>query len=286
MGCCGNKAVAVSTPASKNTLLASQTAVEPAKEEIHGKELTDSVVTLAPYFRIKDLEAFKKIWQEDYKNFAHKEDCVHYAFCFTNDDRAHCREAYPNAEMVLQHLADVDAPLKAVLDGPAELERLEVYGPEAEVDKLRDALSPLGCLFYVAEWGNRLAKPAMDNDSVCHLYPYFKLRQPEEFRKIWYNAFPDTKANQESEKSHQYAFTFEPTANVASCRESYGDADGVLLHLKNVDTPLKAVLNGPAELMRLEIHAPASEVEKLKPALGPLGCQFFITEWGFRNAVK
>jgi len=176
--------------------------------------------------------------------------------------------------------------LKAVLDGPAELERLEVHGPKAEIDKLRGALSPLGCLFYVAEWGNRPAKPAMDNDTVCHLYPYFKLKQPEEFRKIWCNAFPDTKAKQDAEKSHQYAFSFEPTANVASCRESYGDAEGILLHLKNVDTPLKAVLNGPAELLRLEVHAPASEVEKLKPALEPLGCQFFITEWGFRNAVK
>jgi len=247
--------------------------------------LTDMAVTLSPYFKIKDVDNFKSIWQEDYKNFAHKEDCVHYAFCFTDDNRAHCREAYPNAEKVLQHLADVDKPLKAVLDGPAELERLEVHGPKAEVDKLRDALSPLGCLFYVTEWGNRLAKPAMENDTVCHLYPYFKLKQPEKFKQIWYDAFPDTIANQEAEKSHQYAFSFEPTADVASCRESYGDAEGILLHLKNVDTPLKAVLDGPAELLRLEVHAPASEIEKLKPALAPLGCQFFTTGWGFRNAV-
>merc|ERR1711934_616031 len=129
------------------------------------------------------------------------------------------REAYPNAEKVLQHLADVDSPLKAVLDGPAELERLEVHGPKVEVDKLRDALSPLGCLFYVTQWGFRPAKPAMENDTVCHLYPYFKLKQPEEFKKIWYDAFPETKANMEAEKSHQYAFSFESTADVASCRE-------------------------------------------------------------------
>merc|ERR1711959_451212 len=83
----------------------------------------------------------------------------------------------------------------------------------------------------------------------------------------------------------QYAFSFESTADVASCRESYGDAEGILLHLKNVDIPLNAVLNGPAELLRLEVHAPASEIEKLKPALEPLGCQFFATGWGFRNAV-
>jgi hypothetical protein len=284
MGCSSSKNVAAPAPASTNTLLPRNVA-KAETTRIEPRDLTDMVVTLAPYFKIKDMDKFKSIWQEDYKNFAHKEDCVHYAFCFTNDNRAHCREAYPNAEKVLQHLADVDSPLKAVLDGPAELERLEVHGPKVEVDKLRDALSPLGCLFYVTEWGNRPSKPAMENDTVCHLYPYFKLKQPEEFKKIWYGAFPETKANQEAEKSHQYAFSFESTADVASCRESYGDAEGILLHLKNVDVPLKAVLNGPADLLRLEVHAPASEIEKLKPALEPLGCQFFTTGWGFRNAV-
>lgn len=64
------------------------------------------------------------------------------------------------------------------------------------------------------------------------------------------------------------------------------DADGILLHLKNVDAPLKTVLSASADLLRLEVHAPAAEIEKLKPALGPLGCQFFATEWGFRNAVR
>lgn len=248
-------------------------------------ELTDGVVTLAPYFKIKDMDKFVSIWQEDYANFAHKEDCVHYAFCFSDDGRAHCREAYPNAEAVIQHLADVDVPLNAVLNGPADLERLEVHGPAAEIDKLREPLGAMGCLFYVTEWGNRVAKPAMDEDTVCHLYPYFQLQQPDVFKQIWYDAWPATKANQAAEKSHQYAFSFEDTANVASCRESYGDADGILLHLQNVDAPLNAVLNGPAQLLRLEVHAPASEIEKLRPALDPLGCEFFTTGWGFRNAV-
>ena len=72
---------------------------------------------------------------------------------------------------------------------------------------------------------------------------------------------------------------------MAACRESYGDAEGVLCHLGNVDVPLKAVLAGPADLDHLEVHGPASEIEKLKPALGPLGAQFFVTGWGFRNAT-
>ena len=34
-----------------------------------------------------------------------------------------------------------------------------------------------------------------------------------------------------------------------------------------------------------QVHAPPAECEKLEKDLGPLGAQFFKTEWGFRNAV-
>lgn len=246
--------------------------------------LEDSVVTICPYFQLNDAAKFKEIWQEDYKNFAHKSDCVHYSFGFTEDGRAHCREAYTSAETVLQHLGDVDTPFNAVLDGPAVLERLEVHGPKSEIDKLIEPLTPFGCKFFVSEWGFRPQKPAMEFDSVCHVYPYFTLKNPDEFKKIWRDAYPATKAAAVAEKSHQYSFSFENN-EVASCRESYGDADAILLHLQNVDTPLKAVLDGPAELMRLEVHGPKAECEKLQEALGPLGCIFFHTEWGFRNAA-
>ena len=246
--------------------------------------LEDSTVTLCPYFKVKDLAKFKEIWKAAYDPFAHKEDCVHYSFGFTEDGmRAHCREAYTSAKTALQHLADVDAALKAVLDGPAELERLEVHGPKAEIDQLIEPLTPFGCKFFVCEWGFRPAKPAMDPDTVVHLYPYFGMKDAAEFKQIWGDAYPATKAAAEEEKSHQYAFSFEG-ATAASCREAYGDAAGVLTHLTNVDGPLKAVLDGPADLARLEVHGPQSEVDKLKEALSPLGCIFYVTDWGFRNA--
>ena len=75
--------------------------------------LDDTTVTLAPYFKVKDLGKFKEIWKAAYDPFAHKDDCVHYSFGFTEDGtRAHCREAYTSAKTALQHLADVDAALK------------------------------------------------------------------------------------------------------------------------------------------------------------------------------
>merc|ERR1712159_76448 len=220
--------------------------------------LEDNTVTLAPYFTVHDVDKFKAIWRADYAQFAHKEDCVHYAFTFSDDNHAHCREAYINAAAVLQHLTDVDAPLKAVLDpAVAKLDKLEVHGPAAELDQLREALDPLGAAFYTCEWGFRPAHEAMAEDTVVHLYPYFRMKDVAEFKRIWGDAYAATK----------------------------GAAEAVLLHLGNVDVPLKAVLDGPADLDHLEVHGPATEIEKLKPALGPLGAQFFVTGWGFRNAT-
>ena len=57
---------------------------------------------------------------------------MHYSFGFTDDGRAHCREAYKDAAACLQHLADVDTPLNAVLDGPAELASLEATSPSPQ----------------------------------------------------------------------------------------------------------------------------------------------------------
>ena len=205
------------------------------------------------------------------EHFAHRSDCVHYSFGFTADGHAHCREAYVSAEAVLQHLADVDSPLKAVLDGPADLERLEVHGPKAEIDKLREPLAPFSCKFFVSEWGFRQERPALAYDTVCHLYPYFTLKQPDEFKRIWRDAYSATQASAEAEKSYQYSFSFE-NDEVASCREAYEDAEGILLHLSNVDAPLKAVLAESAELLRLEVHGPEAECSKLQEALSPLGC--------------
>eukprot|EP00658_Telonema_sp_P-2_P079947 TRINITY_DN7869_c0_g1_i2.p1 TRINITY_DN7869_c0_g1~~TRINITY_DN7869_c0_g1_i2.p1 ORF type:complete len:385 (+),score=132.37 TRINITY_DN7869_c0_g1_i2:67-1221(+) len=249
-----------------------------------------SCVTLAPYFKVKNMDEFKKIWQADYAEFKNKQSCVHYAFGFTDDGRAHCREAYTDAAACLQHLADVDTPLEAVLDPEiAELERLEVHGPAEELEKLKEALTPLGALFFTAEWGFRPEMPEMAEDTVIHLYPYFKMKEGRvsDFKAVWKAAYSGTRAAAADEKSHQYVFSFDEPNSTASCREAYGDADGVLLHLQNVGVPLGAVVaeDGPSTLQKLELHGPAAELDKLKPTFDPLGAEYFCTEWGFRNAV-
>ena len=65
-------------------------------------------------------------------------------------------------------------------------------------------------------------------------------------------------------------------------REGYVSADAVLAHLQNVDAELKAAL-AISDIVRLEVHGPAAEVDKLRGPLAGLKPQWFTLGLGFRR---
>ena len=117
-------------------------------------------------------------------------------------------------------------------------------------------------------------------DSCCTLVPYFQVHegQLESFKALGPKFVEKTR--QEAGCVH-YAFSF--SGDVAHCREGYADADAVLAHLQNVGELLGEALK-LARITRLEVHAPASEVEKLRGPLASLAPQFFVLEPGIRRA--
>lgn len=76
-----------------------------------------------------------------------------------------------------------------------------------------------------------------------------------------------------------YGFSFH--GSVVHCREGYQDAAGLLSHLDNVGTILDEALT-ISQLIRLEIHAPETELPTLREHLAHLEPQFFCLEYGFR----
>jgi hypothetical protein len=58
------------------------------------------------------------------------------------------------------------------------------------------------------------------------------------------------------------------------CREGYNNAEGVLAHLDNVGALLAEMLT-MADLTRVEVHGPATELEKLKKPLAHLNSAWF-----------
>jgi quinol monooxygenase YgiN len=113
----------------------------------------DTVCTLVPYFQVKpgQLAAFKAGVPAYVERTKSEKGCAHYAFSF-DGDTAHCREGYDDAAALLAHLDNVGALLKETLK-IADIARLEVHGPAAEIDKLRAPLAGLKPQFFVLEPG-------------------------------------------------------------------------------------------------------------------------------------
>lgn len=116
-------------------------------------------------------------------------------------------------------------------------------------------------------------------DTVCTLVPYFTVQEGklEEFKALGEQMVERTKS--ESDVCF-YGFSF--SGQRAHCREGYQGAAGILAHLENVDELLKKAL-GIASLDLLEVHGPASELEKLKEPLKGLNPTYFAMETGFRR---
>ena len=108
-------------------------------------------VSLHPYFKVHPgkLEALKAAFPAFIEKTTNEEKNLFYGFTI-NGDEIFCREAYSDAEGLLAHLDNVGAMLAEALT-IADLTRLEVHGPAAELDKLRGALAHLDPIWFVGD---------------------------------------------------------------------------------------------------------------------------------------
>jgi quinol monooxygenase YgiN len=132
-----------------------------------------------------------------------------------------------------------------------------------------------------AEPANQKEKIMATEDKCCSIVPYFKVSEEnqEKFRAICKKCVEQTRSE---DRCLYYGFSF--SGDLANCREAYADAQGLLIHLENVDSLLQAALK-ISELVRLEVHGPESELAKLRGPLAGLNPQFFTLEYGFRKII-
>lgn len=115
----------------------------------------DTCCTLAPYFKVHEgqLENFKQGCAAFVERTSTEPGCMFYAFTF-DGDVAHCREGYESADALLAHLDNVGDLLQEALK-IADLTRLEVHAPEAQLESLRGPLGQLNPRFFALESGFR-----------------------------------------------------------------------------------------------------------------------------------
>ena len=116
----------------------------------------------------------------------------------------------------------------------------------------------------------------MDPAKTVSIHPYFKVNEGklEEFKALLPQFIEKTKTE---EACLFYDFTIN--GDIVFCREAYIGGQGAFDHLTNVDPLLKQALE-ISELIRLELHGSAEELELLREPLCPLNPEWFIFDSG------
>jgi hypothetical protein len=112
-----------------------------------------NVVSIHPYFKAHPakLAEFKAAMPAFVEKAAGESKNLYYEFT-CNGDEIFCREGYVGAEGVLTHLDNVGALLGEALK-IADITRLEIHGPEEELEKLKRPLAHLNPAWFVSECG-------------------------------------------------------------------------------------------------------------------------------------
>jgi len=115
----------------------------------------DTCCTIVPYFEIPEdqLDAFRALVEQFVAKTQSEDGCLYYGFSFDGLE-AHCREGYVNADALLHHLDNVGDILEQALQ-ISELTGLEIHGPAAELEKLREPLADLPAQYFTLEYGFR-----------------------------------------------------------------------------------------------------------------------------------
>jgi quinol monooxygenase YgiN len=117
------------------------------------------------------------------------------------------------------------------------------------------------------------------NHTAVSLHPYFKVHpgKLDAARALLPRFVEQTRSEP---GCLYYGFTLD--GDTVFCREAYRDAEAALAHLQNVGTLLAEMLQH-SELVRLELHGPAAELEKLAVPLADLKPAWFVCECGLER---
>ena len=111
------------------------------------------------------------------------------------------------------------------------------------------------------------------------IHPYFKIHEGrmDDFKSL-INKFIESTSSEET--CLYYDFTISD--DIAFCREAYVDGDAVLAHLANVGAHIEAS-GAFSDMIKLEMHGPAEELDKLRGPLADLPITYFVHVGGVQR---
>jgi hypothetical protein len=112
--------------------------------------------------------------------------------------------------------------------------------------------------------------------TTVSLHPYFK---PHEGKLADFIAKMPAFIERTRSEERVLFYDFTVCGEIVFCREAYVGGEGALHHLENVGDLLGEALS-MAELVRLEVHGSAAELDKMREPLKDLPVQWFVLEVG------
>ena len=115
--------------------------------------------------------------------------------------------------------------------------------------------------------------------NVVSVHPYFKVHPGK--LDLFKAALPAFVAKAATEEKNLY-YDFTINGDEVFCREAYEGAAGFLAHLALVGPMLPELLK-LADIIRLEVHGPATELAQLQGPLAEMKPVWFVYECGVKR---
>jgi len=241
----------------------------------------DTTLGIMMYWEVHDIDAFLRSCQR-IRDIVKRAPGVKY-YGFSMDGKvAVSKEGHANVASYMLHLRNVQEHWFEAMSA-ATMTNMEAHGPKEQVDQLEDTLKDLlsshwayadGAFFMPSKYEAHLAQASrlIADDTLCVLV-YWDIRNYSKFLA----GVKDFQALTKQEERVKY-YGFCLNGSKAICREGYDCAEGFLEHLQNVDGPLKAAME-VSDVVRVEVHGPAVEVDKLREPLKSFPAVF----WPYPN---
>ena len=112
-----------------------------------------NVVSIHPYFKIHEgkVEEVKRLLPEFVAKVENEDLCLYYNFTL-NGDQLYCREGYVGAAGALAHVENVGPELDKLF-ALVEITRIEVHGPSADLEKLKEPFAELNPTWWEYQTG-------------------------------------------------------------------------------------------------------------------------------------
>lgn len=119
----------------------------------------------------------------------------------------------------------------------------------------------------------------MSPHTTVSIHPYF---QPHEGKLAEFIAGMPAFIERTRSETGVLFYDFTVCDGIVFCREAYVGGEGALAHLANVGDLLDRALQ-IADLIRLEIHGAAAELDKMRKSLKDLPVSWFVLETGLEK---